>query len=195
MRKTFGPKRWYECRCSAFSTGIPSNLDIVAGRVLIGNGGRSRLVRKGDHEWGGRMGEAREVMDRVTRAMTSGNPESLADCYAANVVGAAPDRGELTGRDAVCAYLTEFVEAFPDFFYEADHQYESGSTAIDEGFFGGTNTGDMSGPSGEVIPATGKKVRTRGVDIAEVENGRITSHRFYFDQMDLLGQLGLLPES
>jgi hypothetical protein len=28
-----------------------------------------------------------------------------------------------------------------------------------------------------------------------VENGVIVSHRFYFDQMEFLGQLGLLPET
>jgi hypothetical protein len=32
------------------------------------------------------------------------------------------------------------------------------------------------------------------VDIATVESGAVTSHRFYFDQMDFLGQLGLAPE-
>jgi hypothetical protein len=34
----------------------------------------------------------------------------------------------------------------------------------------------------------------RSCDVAEVEGGLITSHRFYFDQMDFLGQLGLLPD-
>jgi hypothetical protein len=32
-------------------------------------------------------------------------------------------------------------------------------------------------------------------DIATVENGVITRHRFYYDQMDFLGQLGLMEES
>jgi hypothetical protein len=30
--------------------------------------------------------------------------------------------------------------------------------------------------------------------VATVRNGRITRHDFYFDQMDFLGQLGLLAE-
>jgi SnoaL-like polyketide cyclase len=45
------------------------------------------------------------------------------------------------------------------------------------------------------IPATGKHVRVRACDIATVQNGVITSHRFYFDQMEFLGQLGLVPET
>jgi ketosteroid isomerase-like protein len=38
-------------------------------------------------------------------------------------------------------------------------------------------------------------LRVRICDIATVQNGVITNHRFYFDQVDLLGQLGLLPET
>jgi predicted ester cyclase len=45
------------------------------------------------------------------------------------------------------------------------------------------------------VPATGKAVRVRICDIATVQNRVITNHRFYFDQMDFLGQLGLLPET
>jgi len=34
----------------------------------------------------------------------------------------------------------------------------------------------------------------RSCDVATVEAGVIISHHAYFDQMELLGQLGLLPE-
>jgi hypothetical protein len=71
------------------------------------------------------------------------------------------------------------------------HAHESGNTAIDEGYFVGTHTGPLPSPTGESIPPTGKAVRVRACDIATVENGVVTSHRFYFDQMEFLGQLGL----
>ncbi len=35
----------------------------------------------------------------------------------------------------------------------------------------------------------------RDCDVVVAEGGLIREHRFYFDQMDLLGQLGLLPEA
>jgi predicted ester cyclase len=87
------------------------------------------------------------------------------------------------------------VDAFPDNSYESAYKHESGDTAIDEGYFVGTNTAPLSLPTGESAPATGKAVRVRICDIATVQNGVITNHRFYFDQVDLLGQLGLLPET
>ncbi len=37
-------------------------------------------------------------------------------------------------------------------------------------------------------------MRLRECDVATVTDGLVTSHRFYFDQMDFLGQLGLGPE-
>ncbi|TQJ58089.1 SnoaL-like polyketide cyclase [Arthrobacter sp. SLBN-83] len=62
------------------------------------------------------------------------------------------------------------------------------------GFVAGTNTGQLGLPTGGILPPTGKQVRVRSCDVARVEAGVITTHHAYFDQMELLGQLGLLPE-
>ena len=50
------------------------------------------------------------------------------------------------------------------------------------------------GPDGQSVPATGKQIRVRECDVVIVEDGLIREHRFYFDQMEFLGQLGLLSE-
>jgi len=140
------------------------------------------------------MGQARDVMDRLTTAMSAKDKETLAGCYAEDAVAFTPDEGELTGREGITNYFIHFWEALPDVTYEYADKHEAGNVAIDEGFVTGTNTGPLSLPSGETLPATGKHVRVRSCDIARVEGGLITSHHFYFDQMDFLGQLGLLPE-
>jgi ketosteroid isomerase-like protein len=140
------------------------------------------------------MGEAREVMDRATTAITRGNLDELRSCYADDATAVTPDQGELEGGDAIVNWVRQFVEAIPDATYEPLHAHEAGDTAIDEGYFVGTNTGPLQLPTGETLPATGKRIRVRGCDVATVQNGRITSHRFYFDQMEFLGQLGLAPE-
>jgi ketosteroid isomerase-like protein len=67
--------------------------------------------------------------------------------------------------------------------------------AIDEGYVVGTNTAPLPMPSGESVSATGKQIRVRSCDVVTVEGGMVTSHRFYFDQMEFLSQLGLLPET
>jgi ketosteroid isomerase-like protein len=141
------------------------------------------------------MGEAREVMDRVTETVFKNDQDALKALYAPDAVAETPDQGTLNGADAIAAYLGEFLVAFPDASYESVHTHESGANAIDEGFFVGTHTGPMTGPDGETIEGTGKSARLRVCDVTTVEGGVVTSHRFYFDNMEFMQQLGLVPES
>lgn len=140
------------------------------------------------------MGEAREVMDRLTDALTT-HPDLkvIAELYAEDAVARTPDEGEIRGRDNIVEYWRQMTEAVPEATYETLHAYEAGDTAIDEGVFSGRNTGPIQLPTGETLPATRKEVRIRGVDIATVKDGRIVDYRLYFDEMEFLGQLGLLP--
>ena len=140
------------------------------------------------------MGKARGILDRVTQAAMSGDVETLRGLYAEDAVIETPDQGTITGRDAIVEWISGFQKAFPDLTYEPLNEYEIGNTAIDEGAVSGTHTGPLETPTGESVPATGKRVRLRETDLATVENGKVTSHRFYFDQMELLAQLGLAPE-
>ena len=141
------------------------------------------------------MGEAREVMDRLTDALTT-HPDLkvIAELYAEDAVAQTPDEGEVRGRDNIVEYWRQMTEAVPEATFETLHAYEAGDTAIDEGFFSGRNTGPIQLPTGETLPATQKEVRIRGVDIATVKDGRIVDYRLYFDEMEFLGQLGLLPD-
>lgn len=141
------------------------------------------------------MGEARQVMDRVTAAVLDGDLDAITELYAVDALLVAPDAGELKGRDQVRQYYEGYVHGFSELRWEPIAEHETGNVAIDEGYFSGTNTGDLPGPTGETIPATGKKIRIRTCDVATVTNGLITSHHFYYDQMEFAEQLGLLPES
>ncbi|KOV79852.1 polyketide cyclase [Streptomyces sp. NRRL WC-3618] len=139
------------------------------------------------------MGEARDVMDRLTEAITSADLKAIAELYAPDAVAVTPD-GAIHGRDNIVDYWRQMTDAVPDGTYESVHAYEIGDTAVDEGFFTGRNTGPIGLPSGDHLPATGKEIRIRGVDLATVRDGHIVDYRLYFDQMEFLGQLGLLPD-
>ena len=140
------------------------------------------------------MGQARETTDRLTAAMTAKDKEALARCYAADAVAYTPDKGELRGRDAITSHLIAYWEAMPDVRYEHTAKYEAGDVAVNEGVVVGTNTGPLRMPSGDALPATGKTLRVRSCDVTTVRDGQITSHHFYFDQVEFLAQLGLMPE-
>ena len=137
------------------------------------------------------MGEARDLLDRMTKAVVAGDAAALADCYADDAVVDTPDYGEVRGREAIVGYFRPFFESFSDIGWEELQRHEAANVAIDEGFFTGTHTGPLPNPDGEPIPATGKRVRLRECDVATVHGGHIMSHRIYFDQMDLVSQLGL----
>ncbi|MFC9680503.1 ester cyclase [Streptomyces sp. NPDC056948] len=140
------------------------------------------------------MGEAREVMDRLTDAVTThADLKVIGELYAEDAVAFTPDEGELRGRDSIVEYWRAMTEAVPEATFQPLHSYEVGDTAIDEGVFSGRNTGPLELPNGETLPPTQKEIRIRGVDIATVRDGRIVDYRLYFDEMDFLGQLGLLP--
>ncbi|MER7570215.1 nuclear transport factor 2 family protein [Streptomyces sp. NPDC126514] len=140
------------------------------------------------------MGQAREVMDRLTEAITSADQRAIGELYAQDAVALTPDGGELHGRDDIVAYWRQMTEAMPEARFESVHAYEVGDTAIDEGIYTGRNTGPIQLPTGETLPPTQKEISIRGVDFATVDDtGHIVDYRLYFDEMDFLDQLGLLP--
>ena len=137
------------------------------------------------------MGEARKVFDRFTKAMTRGDIDEVALLYAEEATAISPE-GELQGQKEIVEYLRPFTEAFSDFRWESLYHHEDGSTALDEGWICGVHTGPLPGPDGQPVAATGNSVRVRECDAVTVKDGLITSHRFYYDQMELMGQLGLI---
>ncbi len=58
----------------------------------------------------------------------------------------------------------------------------------------GTHTAPLNSPTG-VIPATHKKTVGHGVQILRVEDGKIAEARLYYDQLEMMTQLGLIPAS
>jgi hypothetical protein len=58
----------------------------------------------------------------------------------------------------------------------------------------GTHTGPLASHDGQSIPATGRRLRLRMTDAATIADAGVTSHRLYFDQLELLEQLGLAPD-
>lgn len=141
------------------------------------------------------MGQARELMDQLTEALTTHrDPKAVANLFAEDAVAHTPDGGEIRGREDIAEYWRQMTDAVPEASFESLASFEVGDTAIDEGIYSGRNSGPLVFPDGTSIPATQKDIHIRGVDLATVHDGQITSYRLYFDQLEFLNQLGLLPE-
>jgi len=137
------------------------------------------------------MATAREVIEQHITAFNTRDAEQ--EPWSPNAQLVAPGAA-VEGRDAVLAFLAVFHEAFPDGRLQIDRLLSSGDgDAAVEGRFVGTHTGVLRSPAGGA-PATGKAVQFRWAAVYVVRGAELASEHLYFDQLDLLGQLGLLPE-
>ena len=141
------------------------------------------------------MAAPRETAHAAIGAWNARDLAKLAGFYRPDVVLVNPDAGELKGREQAIERDRVFMKAFPDAEMGIAASYESGDTAILEWVFRGTNTGPLPLPSGETLPATGKRVSVRGADVVTFDGGAVVSLHSYYDQVELLTRLGLMPEA
>ncbi|MBA3842855.1 MAG: ester cyclase, partial [Actinobacteria bacterium] len=98
----------------------------------------------------------------------------------------------ISGRDDVIGFLAVFQEAFPDLRLKLKQLLTDGAAAAAEGTLTGTHTGVLHAPNGDVAP-TGRVLELRWAAVYVTEGDTLKSEHLFFDQMDFLGQLGLLP--
>jgi len=139
------------------------------------------------------MGVAREVVQKAIDAFNAHDPQRMRDVYGDGVVLSAPGDVQLEGADAVVEYAMTWHRAFPDAKLVTQSLLEDGESVAEEFTFEGTHDDTLVGPEGE-IPATHRHVSGRGVDVFRVEDGKIVEEHLYFDQVQLMTQLGVMPE-
>lgn len=135
------------------------------------------------------MPGSRDVILQHVAAMNE--HDSDADPWAEDAVMVAPG-AEVKGRDDVLGFIAVFREAFPDLRLELGQLLTDGPAAAAEGTLTGTHDGVLRTPGGDVAP-TGRAVALRWSAVYATEGDTLKSEHLFFDQMDLLGQLGLLP--
>lgn len=97
---------------------------------------------------------------------------------------AAPD-GEVHGRDAFEAFLRETRGAFPDFTLRTHEMLVEGDTVMVEWTVTGTLENEFYG-----APPSGRTMEIMGMAKTTVKEGQISEDRLYYDQKDMLAQLG-----
>ncbi|MDQ1555635.1 MAG: hypothetical protein QOI02_637, partial [Actinomycetota bacterium] len=116
--------------------------------------------------------------------------DSDADPWADDAQLEAPG-GQASGRDNVISFLGVFTEALPDLHLEVKQLLTDGPAAAAEGTLSGTHDGVLHTPNGDVAP-TGRAVALRWAAVYATDGDTLKSEHLFFDQMDFLGQLGLL---
>jgi steroid delta-isomerase-like uncharacterized protein len=91
------------------------------------------------------------------------------------------------------AFLQVFVTAFPDLHFEVTRTIAQGDDVVAHWTATGTHTGPLVTPTGDTVPATGKKAAVVGSTTYEFKGGKIAREWVFWDMTSLLGQLGLMP--
>lgn len=136
------------------------------------------------------MGYAKDLVDQSTKAWNAHEFGEWSAAFSEDAELAGPGGVSGSGRDAQQMFYSIWQDGFPDNQITNIRIGEDGDTAVLEAVFEGTHTGVLRAPSGDV-PATGKRVRVPFVVTYTCADGRFTGFRLYFDQMDLITQLGI----
>lgn len=139
------------------------------------------------------MADARQVAQQFLDAFNAHDESRIRELNADNTTIEAPGDIRLEGRDAATGYAMEWLNAFPDARITVNNELVAGDWVVQEFTFEGTHDAPLRGPAGE-IPPTGRKLNGRGVQIIRVSGDEVADTRLYFDQVQVLTQLGLMPE-
>jgi len=139
------------------------------------------------------MTDARQVAAEALAAFNAHDEVRIRATYSADVVFEAPGDVRLEGPTAATEYAMRWLRAFPDARLEVHRDVIAGDTVAQEFTFAGTHENTLVGPEGE-IPATHRSLTGRGVQVFVIADGKIREEHLYFDQVQVLTQLGLMPE-
>lgn len=122
------------------------------------------------------------------KAVNNGKLYEFTDLMTADVEDhdPAPDQGE--GPEGFIAFFTKFRTAFPDLEVAVDKMVADDENIAIAYTVTGTHDRPFLG-----LPATGKKIKARGMQIARFEDGRIAERWGSSDELGILKQLGANP--
>ncbi len=132
------------------------------------------------------------LAQKYNQAFNAHDEKTLLSLIAPNAIFVAPGDVRLEGKDAVGGYANGWLKAFPDAKIVVTHELVSGPWIVQEFTFEGTHRAPLTGPMG-TINATNRKVSGRSVSITRYENELGVETRLYFDMVQLLSQLGVMP--
>jgi steroid delta-isomerase-like uncharacterized protein len=96
---------------------------------------------------------------------------------------------EIRGPEQFAEFVREIREAFPDIKVQIEDILGAGDKVVVRWSATMTHSGDSLG-----IPATGKTVRSRGISIGTIENGKIVEGWDNWDQLGMLEQIGVYKQ-
>jgi ketosteroid isomerase-like protein len=133
----------------------------------------------------------REAFEKGTATFNAHDLDGFAEVLADDVVFSAPGGVHGNGKPACVAFFGSWFTSFPDARVEVQAVHVVDDIAVEEGIFRGTQSGVLHGPMGD-IPPTGRPVEVDYIQVLRFRDGKHVSFNLIFDQLTMLGQLGLV---
>ena len=139
---------------------------------------------------------AEENKEKVRRFMEEAfgqdKPQLLEDLLDPDFVRYDPyiEAGEVRGVQTVKENIAWFRNVFPDLTCTVEEQVAEGEKVVSRYTIRGTHQGEEFFG----VPASGKRLDMRGIQIDRFEGGKLVEERAEFDLLGALQQLGAAPE-
>jgi ketosteroid isomerase-like protein len=137
------------------------------------------------------MTDVKDTATHFVAAFNAHDERAMNALHAADIKFEAPGFKASNGHDAT-GYAMKWLKGFPNGKMSVHHEVVSAPWIVQEIVMEGINTGPLDGPGGKIQP-TNRKLVGKGIQVLKIEDGKITETRIYFDQLDQMAQLGLLP--
>ena len=121
-----------------------------------------------------------------------GKPEIVDELLDPDFVRYDPyiEAGEVRGVQTVKDNIVWFHNVFPDLTCTIEDQVAEGEKVVSRYTIRGTHQGEEFFG----VPASGKRLEMRGIQIDRFEGGKLVEERAEFDLLGVLQQLGAVPE-
>ncbi|MFF4772927.1 nuclear transport factor 2 family protein [Microtetraspora fusca] len=131
-----------------------------------------------------------DAADRLFEAINAHDQDAVTRCYTAEAVLVTPEI-VAEGREQIASYYVHTWEGFPDVTLAVMGKAVCGDLIVVEALSAATHGGPYLALGGDVLQATGRRVRVRSCWLFTVEHDLIASQRLYYDQLQTFTQLGL----
>jgi steroid delta-isomerase-like uncharacterized protein len=132
------------------------------------------------------------LLVRAVEAVVRGDASAVGELFTADVVAWSPV-AQVSTREALAVELEDREDAFSHLEVDVRVVAVEPGQGCAEWVASATHSGPYPLDDRTTIPATGRRVTLRGVSVAEFEGHRIRAFRHYWDEVELVRGLGLLP--
>jgi steroid delta-isomerase-like uncharacterized protein len=134
------------------------------------------------------------IVQKWIEALNAHEPGQFDEHRGTGYVFQAPVFPGPVGVEEDIVYTRGIFEAFPDLHVNVEEIIAQGDSVVVNFTMSGTHDGPLALPSGQTVPATGKKGIVPGSNTFKLANGKIVRNSLFYDQFGMMAQLGLVPE-